>query len=341
MKSVVKVNRALIAREAGVTGTVVSAVLNGHASVRVSAAKRDEILKLVRRYNYVPNKTARSLAFGRTHTIGLLVSRLTPYYAMLTEALQSAAQARGVDVLPLTSGANEELEEQHLANCCDGRVDGVITAGSNDHSLALRAKYTRPPHDLIMVLIRGPTVGFPTVHFDDVAAGRMAADHLLDLGRTVFCVMGTSGERVRSFRERVSQRVAWPPERVETPEYFKAGLAAAERVLALRPLPDGVFACNDLLGLALMHAAQRRGVRVPDDLAIVSCDNTEACLYPLPQLTSIDTQVALTAETALQKLVDRIEGRVPEQEHTVLPVTLCVRGSTVSGAEATDPRSRH
>ena len=110
--------------------------------------------------------------------------------------------------------------------------------------------------------------------------------------------------------------------------YFPEGKRLAGEFLDLRELPDGVFVYNDLLAVALFSELSEKGIRCPDDIAIVSCDNTEICLYPYPALTSIDINVSSVAKIALEKMIDFIKGEPIEPLHTKAAVKLVVRGST-------------
>jgi len=161
----------------------------------------------------------------------------------------------------------------------------------------------------------------------------LAARHLTECGcRRLACFGGNKDSaRIRGFVPYLKEK-GFPSPLIFTGEpnawSYLTAKTLAQKFLKLKNLPDGVFAANDLFAVALLTEALRKGLKVPEDIAIMGCDNIECDLYTIPTLTSIDTNIALMAKTAIEKIEKIIRGEHPEPFHTSLPVSLVVREST-------------
>ncbi len=328
-----RISLAGIAKKAGVSRPVVFTVLKNRdgKNIRVSDGTRKKILKIAHDLGYFPPKSARDLFSGRTNTIGIIVHKLTPHFSALLEALNDHAGAAGLDVLPYIVGNSDEKEERCLNMLRDGRVDGVIAAAFAPHSESRYRKFSVPPYNLKIVSISPPIRSVPSVYVDEEGAGAAAAAHLTEIGCTRLCFFGVRETgRAKGFEKYLLDHGrARPIFRTGTgyQSFEDGGKLAAGSFLA-KSRPDGVFAYNDLLGLALLREALIRGIRVPQELAIVGCDNSDVCRHTYPQLTSIDTSIPLTVKLALSKLLDLIKDRTVSPLHTIVPVSLVIREST-------------
>ena len=109
---------------------------------------------------------------------------------------------------------------------------------------------------------------------------------------------------------------------------FFDGTEMARQIINAQRMPDGVFAACDLLAIALLQEVLRAGIRVPQDMAIMGCDNTEICLYTSPTLSSIDFNIPLLAGKMMEQMIRIIKNDVLEPVHVTMPVKLIVREST-------------
>ncbi len=322
-----------IAKATGVSRAVVSAVINKKENQRifVSQKKREEILKLVEEYGYVPKKSARDLGSQRTNTIALLFHWLTPYFSSLLEEIHRQAFKKGLEVIPYITEGYPDKEEEYLNLMRDGRVDVILAAAFTEGSPDRYMKFSSPPYNLKIVTINPPVGNIPSVHFDEEDAGRLAAQHLIEIGCKNLCFIDGGGiveKRMEGFAHYIRERKLPVASVIQPMGLFPDGVALAKKVFNLEKLPDGIFAYNDPLAIAVLTEVLRRGLKVPDDIAIVGCDNTEVCLYCYPALTSIDTNVSQVVKIALQKVVDLTNGMEAEPRHTKVPVKLVIREST-------------
>jgi len=322
-----------IAREAGVSVSVVSAVINkkDNQKIFVGEKKKRKILELIEKYNYIPQKSARALASQRTNTMGIIFNSLTPTYAHLLSLIEEEISRRGWDVAIYITDDNPEREEKYLHLMRDGRVDGVIVAAFTQGS---PERYRRYFSLGIKIVVIGPFIeGIPGVYFEEKKAGRVAAEHLVEIGCKRLCFFGgwKDTERAREFEKYVLERGLPKPlnfTREDFVDKFSVDKELAKEFFNFSPLPDGVFATNDLAGIALMVEALRRGIKVPQDIAIMGMDNAEICEYTYPSLTSIDLNMELRAKLAIEKLIQLINNEPLEELHTQVPFKLVIREST-------------
>lgn len=331
-----RITIAQIAELAGVSKAVVSAVVNGkeNQKIYVSAQKKRLILDVIEKFHYVPQKSARDLSARRTDRIGLIVQRLTPMYAHLLECMYYEAERRGLDVLPYLTDATPAREEAYLAKICDGRVDGIIVAGPAVGAQKLYKRLTAAPFNMKIVSVdREILPGIPSVKLDEQAVGKIAARTLVEKKRPRLAVVGGAqyaDRRAAFLRECKKLAGAKPLVHVmdgNAPGRYCDILSFAEKILARGRVPDGIFALDDLVAVALLSAAARRGLRVPADLAVVSCDNTEVCDYVHPPISSVDTRVPERVKIALDLFQAMMSGRKCREHRKIMPV-LVKREST-------------
>lgn len=324
-----------IAREAGVSATVVSAIVNSkeNQTVFVGEEKKKKVLALIDRYGYVPQKSARELASRRTNAIGVICQRLTPYFASLVEEFQKQAFARGLEVIAYITEGAERTEEAYLNAMRDGRVDGVIVSALRSDTPARIIRFSSAPFRLKIVSIGPPLQKVPSLHWDETLAGNLVADHLIQQGCRTLTVFGEDETlpRLAGFIRRAREKGAGVCQLApgQTGNILGDAKTWLKAITTRNRLPDGVFAFNDLTGIALISELMRQGVKVPEEVAVVGCDNSAVCEYGYPSLSSIDTNVLLTAKTALKKLEQSIAGTPVAPLHTWITPKLVVRESSV------------
>ena len=331
-----KTTLSTIAKLAGVSKQVVFTVLNNRegTSIRVGPKTRERILEISRRLGYVIPKGARELFSGRSNNIGVIFHKVTPPFSRRLSHLQQEARQRNLEITPYITDMKPELEEYYLNSARDGRVDGLIITGGIAGSIERYQRFAKPPYNLKIVLYGEPIPGVATVHFDETAAGRLAAEHLAEIGCRKPAFFGESKKmaRAKGFIQYFRERKLPPPLVVVDKDwtwcFAPEGKVLAQELLKLKDLPDGIFSHNDLLASALLSGALRNGLRVPDDLAIMGCDNSEICLYTTPTLTSIETGFPVVVTEMLNKIEAMIKGEEPRPLHTEAAVSLVAREST-------------
>ncbi|AQS65761.1 LacI family DNA-binding transcriptional regulator [Streptomyces pactum] len=335
-----------VAARAGVSARTVSNVVNG--SARVSTQTRQRVQEAIDELGYRPNLAARNLRAGRTGVIGLAIPELhSPYFGELAGLLVDEARRRSWTVIIDQTHGDAEAERRLLTGDGGRAMDGLIIS-----PWALEAQEvatTARPLPVVLLGERSPQGLADRVAVDNVAAADEATTHLLALGRRRVAAIGlqphlhngTAEQRAEGYRSALRRAGVTPKPRWErsvTSLHRQDGARAMAELLDGDDgdTPDAVFAFTDELALGALHMAHARGLRVPDDLAVVGFDDIEDSRFSHPTLTTVSPDKRQIAERALQCLADRIyspENEVPALDLTI-PHRLVVRGSTGPGAQA-------
>ncbi|MFF2050270.1 LacI family DNA-binding transcriptional regulator [Leifsonia sp. NPDC058194] len=328
-----------VAQAAKVSTATVSRVVsdNGYP---VAEETRLRVLETVRRMGYTPNDLARSLLKDATRTIGIIVPDLAnPHHPGVLRGVEDVAVANGYSVLFSSIDGHPDRLENYLNVMATKRIDGLIMAGGGYDST--------PPLEQIRALrlktvMAGPQAGgqLPGVEIDNVAAGRLAAEHLVQLGhRSIGVITGPQGTaapagRLAGARQVFAEAGLNPGEMpvVESPFASEGGYAGGRALLDRDDRPTAIIAASDVIAVGAMAAAHDLGLRVPQDLAIVGYDDIPVSRFLRPSLTTIGLPSWQIGATAMEVLLKLLRGEeVPD--HTVLGLELVVRGSTVAGAD--------
>jgi DNA-binding LacI/PurR family transcriptional regulator len=335
-----------VADLSGVSVKTVSNVVHGY--VHVAPATRRRVQKALDELGYRPNLSARSLRRGRTGLLALAVPALDmPYFAELTRAVVDTATAHGWTVLVDQTDGLAAREREVVQGLRGHLIDGLILS-----PMALGAEDLGRLRGEVPLVLLGEKVsegGVDHVAVDNVAAASDATAHLVDLGRRRVAAIGyqdpdhagsgVAPQRSRGY-EHALGRAGITVDTALTPTvdgYRRVdGDTAMQVLLAAGPPPDAVFCFNDLLALGALRALSVRGLRVPEDVAVVGFDDIEDGRYSNPSLTTIAPDKNAIARLAVEMLESRISGDVlPAREETV-DHELVAREST-SGRTSSPP----
>jgi DNA-binding LacI/PurR family transcriptional regulator len=329
-----------VAKLAGVSIKTVSNVLNGYP--HLTPETKGKVERALAELDYRPNMSARSLRSGRTGLIALALPTMnSPYFAEIAHRIVKEAEARGLTVLiDCTEG---ELErEKHVAEGFRSQLlDGMILQPWSLSAQFLRNRADRTP----LVLLGERSVrSLDSVAIDSRAAAITVTEHLIGLGRRRIGVIGAP------FRAR---RTGSPPEPRHRHEGYARALEAAgiafdpaivihqihhtpegiaqsvDQLLAVPGGVDAIFCFNDRNALSALRALHARGRRVPDDVAVVGIDDIEGARLAMPSLSTISPDKAAIARTAVEMLVERIEGAGRPARQVVAGFEFIARESTL------------
>ncbi|TXK20016.1 LacI family transcriptional regulator [Homoserinibacter sp. GY 40078] len=325
-----------VAELADVSVGTVSNVLN--RPERVSEAVVARVHDAIRELGYVRNDAARQLRAGRSSSVGLVVlDARNPFFTDIARGAGDEASAHGVSVLLGDSDQNLEREAAYLDLFEEQRVRGVLVSPLGDEGERLERLRA---HGTPVVLVDRRADGgvLSSVSVDDVAGGRIAVEHLLDLGRRrVAFVAGPLGirqvgDRLAGAREAVG---AVPDARLEVLEGASLsvfeGRRIGEQLLArdAAERPDAVFAANDLLAVGLLQAlVMAGGLRVPDDIAIVGFDDIDFAEATIVALSSVRQPSRLIGQTALRILLEEADDPTLAPRQVVFQPELITRASS-------------
>ncbi|WP_156250243.1 LacI family DNA-binding transcriptional regulator [Pseudactinotalea terrae] len=334
-----------VAIVAGVSRKTVSNVINGYPHVTPEVITR--VNAAIAELGYTPSRAARSLRTGRTGTIQLIIPELdVAYFAEMGRWVVAAAEARGLAVLVTQTLGDPAREEQAIHGETAEYVDGsILSPVFSDVATILRGRAKAP------IVLLGELAGggsLTHVGIDNVAAARAATAHLLERGYERVAFIGAQHHtrarmahmRLQGYREALEAAgMPYDESLIETtPGYHRPHGADAMQRLLEHARPDAVFCATDFLALGAMRTARDRGLRLPDDLAVVGFDDIEEGQYSAPRLTTISPDKRRIAEVAVEQLIAQIgganSGRPSELE---IPFRLVVRESSGNGAQ--DPRA--
>jgi DNA-binding LacI/PurR family transcriptional regulator len=330
-----------VAARAGVSVKTVSNVVNGYA--HITDATRARVQRAIDELHYRPNLVARNLRQGRSNVIALALPELDlPYFAELARSVIKSAEEIGWTVLIDQTDGLVEREQLVLdgirGHLIDGLIFSPITLGADDLG---RRRDTTP-----LVLLGERVYDGPADHvsIDNVAAAEVATAHLIGLGRRRIAAIGdqprptsqTAHLRSKGYTAALADagRPLSPELLCPVDRYHRAdGAAAMHRLLDLAEPPDAVFCFNDLLALGALRALHDRGLRVPEDVAVVGWDDVEDGRYSTPTLTTISPDKQQIASLAVGFLATQLQADRPDAPQEVTAeFTLVVRESTAGPA---------
>jgi DNA-binding LacI/PurR family transcriptional regulator len=335
-----------VAQVAGVSRATVSRVINGRTTV--DPALRKTVERAIAATKYVPNRAARSLVTRRTGSIALVVSEAEqrtavanpfvgrmftdPYFGRVVSGILRVLRPPGVQMV-LMLADDGPSRDQLLGYVRQGHVDGVVLisshAGDPLPELLVEAR-------LPTVLSTRPVRPLPIayVDVDQQAGARLAADHLVGLGRQRIATiagpqdMPASQDRLAGFRAAMAAHGRDELISAEGDFTQESGAAAMKRLLADHPDLDGVFVASDLMALGALPVLYRQGRRIPEDVAVVGFDDSSAALACDPQLTTVRQPVEEMAAEMARLLLRQIEDPERPVPAVIFHPSLVVRQST-------------
>jgi LacI family transcriptional regulator len=333
-----------IARQAGVSRSTVSRVLNDQPNV--SARARERVLAVTERLNFQPNAMARSLAGGRSRIIGLVIpvgvpSLFTdPFFPFLTQGIAAACNSHDYTVaLWLVDVEHEHRIAGKIIH--GGLVDGVVVASAlMDDPVVPMLMQSRVP---LVLVGRHPTddrVSY--VDVDNHNSSKEMVGYLLQLGyRRIATVTGlikaiAGHDRLEGYCAALR---AWgmapdPSLIVEGDFSEDSGYAAMQQLLARADPPDAVFAASDSMALGVLRALREAGIRVPEEMAVASFDDVPFAARAVPPLTTVRQPIQHIGTVAAETLFDLIENPDAPPRRTILPTELIIRASSGPGVGA-------
>ena len=323
-----------IAREAGVSATTVSKVINNKG--RISEKTRKKIMEIIDKLHYQPNVLASAMKGKSTYTIALLIpDAANPIYAQYLKYIEEYGQEFGFSVVMCSTGSDPEKEAKHITLLKQKRVDGFIIASFFKNEPVLR-QLIEEEIPLVFIAFHRPELPVGSVAGDDYLGGYVATEHLLSLGHCRIGIIAEEGtasgaERPRGYEKAlINAGIEVDKNLVITttdPTIEGAQLCARE-LLTNRQRPTAIFGCNDILAIGAIMAAKELGIKIPDELSIIGFDNAVMCKVVEPQLSSIDIPIHEMGRKAMGLLIQQIEQKDNTRQRISLLPELVIRQST-------------
>ncbi|MFI5627915.1 LacI family DNA-binding transcriptional regulator [Streptomyces sp. NPDC051664] len=319
-----RVTIADVAREAGVSKTTVSRVINAKGEVDGSTAAR--VREVIAQLGYVPSSGAVGLARGSSRTVGMLVPSLAwPWMGEVLQGVVDTVEAADYGLLLFTCNRGAESVERFTSQVSARAFDGLVVVepeNTLDHLTALH----RGGLPIVLIDDRGHHPEFPSVVTTNHEGGASAARHLLAAGRTRPLVL-TGPQHFGCVRDRLDGfRTVLPTDLVVHGDFTeRSGRQAVEQLLTEGAEFDSVFAHNDISAAGVLRALRAAGRSVPDDIAVVGFDDIPMAEHTEPPLTTVRQPTRQMGETAARLLLSHLGGTATPDGPVVLPTELVVR----------------
>jgi len=326
-----------IADQSGLSVTTISRVLSGQASrYRISKETEVTVRKLAKDSSFVPNQLARGLRLKKTLTIGLVIPDISnPCYAGIAHQVLVGIRKYGYSVILCDSQDDTGLEVQSLALLQSRGVEGVVLCPTGRSSQHL-APFVGGRLPIVLVDRFFPDLPLPYVSSDNVAGARQATELLITSGhRRIACLQGLRGTspsefRVRGYKEALAHHHLPIENNLIVGDSFTEQSGYIETKLLLRTEPGvkAILVLSHLNGLGAIRALTEEKRRIPDDVSIISFDDTPYFSYLATPLTAVAQANSEMGEVAVKLLFDQIQSPHRQTKGGILlPTTLVMRES--------------
>jgi DNA-binding LacI/PurR family transcriptional regulator len=338
-----------VAALAGVSRATVSLVLNDRADeIRISAETRLRVTEAAAQLAYSPNHAARSLRRRRTNVLAFVLSSLDSIYnAEVVSAAHAAAHQRGYS-LNVMSVKSRELETRALALLQSGVADGAMITAPPSPIISDLKRLASRGIPVVVLQHHSPDPAIPAVRVDLETGGHLATRHLIGLGHKRIAHIGNELQHLLQRKDRTDgykralEEAGIPLEEtllIHAETSLAGGCEAMHALLdRASPLPTAVFVYNDQMAVGALHALRARGLRVPQDVAVVGFDGIVLGKFVSPEITTVDHSHEELGRIAAETLADLLSGEPAPSPERVLPVRLVMRQSC--GGRAPGPRLR-
>lgn len=306
----------MVAELAGVSLSTVSRILNGTAVV--SEAKKQAVDQAIAQLEFVPNPMARSLAGGKSHSIGVITRAIdSPFYGAALRGIEETLDPAGYSALFVSGHFDVNIEKRCFDLLRGRRVDGIILLTGNlpDSNLKSYAKS-------LPLVVTGRTLkakGLVSLDFDNFEGGRLATEHLIKLGHQKIAVItGESShkdsmERLRGHCAALeAANLKFDPRLVIAGDYLElGGVRAIEELFAKKLSFTGIFALNDQMAAGAALALHRLGKHIPKDYSLVGFDDLPQSVYASPPLTTVRQPAYELGQLAAKSMIKLLRGESP------------------------------
>lgn len=327
-----------VAKEAGVSVATVSYVLAQRPDVAISRSTREQVLRVAQRLNYRHNALAADLRRGATRMVGIqLYSLGVPIVARKIAALEQGLRAGGLYPF-LCHAIDPDAEQTFFKECLSRCACGIVLTGRPGPASLPLLERLQEEGAVVVSFEPVPDLAVPYVTVDRAGGAAIAVRHLLALGhRRIGVVVGFTEQAGRGFHDAYRRSLAeagvpFDPrlalDLVRELSHHEEGERAAQQLLALPAPPTAVLTTDDAVAIGVMRAVQRQGKRVPEDVAVIGCDDLPAAAYDIVPLTTLAQPAEEGGARLAALLIEALkESRRIADTRVALPMRLVIRQS--------------
>ncbi|MEH7081294.1 catabolite control protein A [Neobacillus drentensis] len=324
-----------VAREANVSMATVSRVVNGNPNVK--PVTRKKVLEVIERLGYRPNAVARGLASKKTTTVGVIIPDISNiFFAELARGIEDIATMYKYNIILSNSDQNKD-KELHLLNTMLGKqVDGLVFMGGNitaDHV----EEFEKSPVPIVLAGSIEESNTIPSVNIDYEEAVYDSIREFIEKGhKNIAFVVGPLHEpkntikKLRGYQRALQESgIAYNEELIVEGDYtYDSGIEAIERLLEVSARPTAILVGSDEMALGVVHGAEDKGYKIPEDFEVITSDNTRLSLMVRPQLTTIVQPLYDIGAVAMRLLTKLMNKEKVSDQIVVLPHRIEHRRST-------------
>ncbi len=315
-----KVSIKDVAREAGVSISTVSRVLNNTAPV--TEELRERVLDVVEKLGYEPNLLAKGLREGRTKTIGFVIPDITnPFFSLIVRGAEDYLKRKGYNIL-IGSSDQSEIQEERLLQTLSKKVDGIIFTGTGKQSGILDEMISEGFKFVFLDRIIRGYRNISYVISDNYQGMKELIDYLIKKGfRSFYFINGeketmSAQYRYKAFIDMMKKYSISEYKHIFSKFSYEAGY---KHILEIEHVPDVVICGNDLIAYGAIAALEDKKLRVPDDVAVTGYDDIPFSQHYKPSLTTVKQPMYEMGKKAAEILFKMIQGELKQPKGIVLP----------------------
>lgn len=324
-----------IARELGISVSTVSRALKDNPEI--SKATKEMVRESARRLNYKPNLMASNLRTNKNTTLGVIIPEVNHhFFASVLDGIEQAANEAGYSILICQSHENMEKEIQNVQTLLHSRVAGMLIGVSKEtmhlHHLQEVLNSNTP---LVLFDRPCPSLQCDQVVSDDYAGAYSAVEHLIQTGCKRILYFSSSmnlevaHRRYQGWRNALQKHGLWhSTDDIIIADTRELAIEELPKQMNADQRPDAIFCVNDHCASGVLYAAQKLGLRVPEDLSICGFSDAPLARITTPMLTTVEQHGTEIGTHAMQALLRKLNGDTRTPHTEIVRTNLVVRGTT-------------
>jgi LacI family transcriptional regulator len=326
-----------VAREAGVSMATVSRVVNNNPNVKPQTRKK--VFEAIERLGYRPNAVARGLASKKTTTVGVVIPDISnTIFSELARGIEDIANMYHYNIILCNADKKKDKEIRVINTLLEKQVDGLLFMGgavTDEHLQAFKSSSV----PIVLCATTDVNKAIASVDIDHEQAAFDAVNHLIEKGhRSIAMISGTLQDPANGFARYQGYKKALEAAGITIREdyvrvgnyKYESGLEVTKHFLGLNERPTAIFAATDEMAIGAIHTLQDHGLRVPEDISVISVDNIRMASMVRPQLTTVAMpmyDIGAVSMRLLTKLMNKETKEASELMQVILPHEIIHRNS--------------
>jgi LacI family transcriptional regulator len=323
-----------VAREANVSMATVSRVVNNNPNVKPQTRKK--VFEAIERLGYRPNAVARGLASKKTTTVGVVIPDISnSIFAEVARGIEDIANMYHYNIILCNADKRKEKEIRVINTLLEKQVDGLLFMGgvvSEDHILAFKTSAV----PVVLCATSEENESYPSVDIDHETAAKDAVQYLLAQGhRSIAMISGPLEDPMNGYARYLGYKTALEEAGLQLDESmvrignyrYESGIDVTKYFLELKNKPSAIFSANDEMAIGAIHTILDSGLRVPEDISVISVDNARMASMVRPKLTSVAQPMYDIGAVSMRLLTKLMNKETVQNQRVILPHEIIHRQS--------------